>query len=66
MSSSHDRDVKLWSEDGVLVGVFGVGLWQLDDPTTWHGREREPLQVRAGGMGRGGTGRPGPRAAACA
>ncbi len=47
LSSSYTTEVKLWSEDGALVGVFGMGLWALDKPATWQA-SRQPLGVRRG------------------
>jgi len=43
LSSSHDKALKLWTQDGVLVGIFGNHVWKLDDPATWQARSREPL-----------------------
>lgn len=48
LSSSYTKEVKLWSEEGALVGVFGMGLWALDNPATWQASCRQPLGVRAG------------------
>ena len=46
ISSSLDKDIKLWTPQGALVGVFGIGMWKLDDPLTWKAQEIKPLEVR--------------------
>lgn len=35
LSASHDKTLKLWTECGGLVGVFGHHGWVLDERDTW-------------------------------
>ena len=43
LSSSHDKQVRLWHETGALVGILGESTWDLKDEETWKAREVEPL-----------------------
>lgn len=45
LSASTDHKVKLWTEEGALVGMFGQesGLWDVKDPSTWTQQEPQPV-----------------------